>query len=208
MVAVSGTQYGCAARKDAGPYVCKGVLINRAHADESILAEIRSMLLSPESISAIQTEFARLTKVDQQGDDKRKAETRLSALQAEIERLVDAIATTGISEALRERLRHAETERASLKRIVNAPTTQPATVGELVAQYQKVVANLDAALKQDIVEAREILRELVAEMVIRPVAGGIWAELKTNPAAAFADNGISSTNVVAGTGFEPVTFGL
>ena len=69
------------------------------------------------------------------------------------------------------------------------------------------MADLDTALKENVLEAREILRDLMGAIVIRPEGREIWADIKQNPAAACAASGIS-TMVVAGTGLEPVTFGL
>jgi site-specific DNA recombinase len=209
MVAVSATQYGCATRKDAGVHVCPGILVDRQKADKRLLAEVRDMLLSPESIIELQREIKRLIEIETRGDDRKSAATRLAAVNAEIGRIVDALATVGVSAALTDRLKQAETEKQALQRITQAASTAPqvATVSEIAAGYRQLVLDLESALKSDVVEAREILRELLGPILVRPEGREVWADLKQNAAQAFAVSGIS-TMVVAGTGFEPVTFGL
>ena len=209
IVAVSGTQYGCAARKDAGVYVCRGVLIDREKADKRLLAEVREMLLSPDSISELQREIKRLVGTDAQDNDKQRALVRLAVLEREIERLVDGLVSVGVSPALTDRLKQAEAEKVTLQLCTSALTAvvHAPSVSELTAGYRQLVADLDTALKENVLEAREILRDLMGAIVIRPEGREIWADIKQNPAAACAASGIS-TMVVAGTGLEPVTFGL
>ena len=88
--------------------------------------------------------------------------------------------------------------------------------------YREQVSALHEALQDDTeatrLKAGEVLRSLVKEIILTPEAGelkidvrgdlaGILAiSLKTKTPAAGA--GVSQVEMVAGTGFEPVTFRL
>ncbi len=53
-----------------------------------------------------------------------------------------------------------------------------------MALYRQMVMDLESALKEDILKAREILRAILGEIIIQSEGAEVWAELKTNPAAA------------------------
>ena len=96
-------------------------------------------------------------------------------------------------------------EYANLQMLVWVPSTtahQVAGVPEIAAGYRQLVLDLESALKSNVIEAREILRELLGPVVVRPEGDEVWADPKQNAAQAFAVCGIF-TMVVAGTGFEP-----
>ena len=211
MVAVSARAYGCAARKDRGPAVCEGTLVRRDVAERRLLAEVREMLLAPESVAEMRAEVARLVEEQAQTGqaDQAAAQARAKALQAELGRLVEAIATVGVSPALAERLRRTEEDlRAARAAAAAMPGRGPAIDPDaVVAAYRELLADLGAAVSSDIGRARQILGELMGRVVITTGEDGeTFADLETTPAAVAA--GSVTLIVVAGAGFEPTTFGL
>ncbi len=124
VVAVSSHRYGCAARKDRGKVVCPGVLASRKETDARLLSLLRDELLSPGSVEELQREVDKIFADAKQhaGIDQESRAARTRALDAEISRLVDGIATVGVSEALAVRLRAAEAARAALS---NEPVALP-----------------------------------------------------------------------------------
>lgn len=199
LVAVSARAYGCAARKDRGPAVCAGTLVRRDLAETRLLSEIRALLLSPEAIAEMRAEVARAIaeQSETSQDDQRAARQRLATLEAELGRLVDAIATVGVSEALAERLRRTEAELAAARQAAALATHRPpvADPEEVVAAYRELLADLASAVSTDIPKARQILAELLGRVVIKSSPEGIFAELETTPAAIAAG---SSLILVAG----------
>jgi site-specific DNA recombinase len=202
MVAVSARAYGCAARKDRGPAVCQGTLVRRDVAEVRLLAEVREMLLAPESVAEMRAEVARL--VAEQGQtgqaDQAAAKARIKALEAEVTRMVDAIATVGVSEALADRLRRTEAELAAVRMsaataAARGPDIDPDAV---VAAYRELLADLGAAVSSDIGKARQILGELLGRVVITTGEDGTFAELETTTAAVAAG---ASLKLVAGARF-------
>jgi hypothetical protein len=120
VIAVSGCQYGCAAREDRGPAVCRGVYASRRTTDAQLLAGVRGSLADGKFISQAREIIASALNVAR--DDASGAEARKCALQREIRNLTDAIAQVGLSDALRHRLVAAE---ASLRRCSAEPPKRP-----------------------------------------------------------------------------------
>ncbi len=201
MIGVNTNRYGCAARKDRGRAVCEGLLIPRDETDRAILHCLKADLLSPRSLDQLRREVRALL-APPQIDYK----AQLNKLEDEIGRLVDAIASIGISPALTERLRVAELERARLRR--QQDESQPIEIDNLIERYRKMVADLEGAVRHDITRARTILTDLLGRIEIREKEEGIFA-LVGHPAANIAlAAGDPFLTVVAGAGFEPTTFGL
>ena len=71
--------------------------------DTRLLAELRDELLSPEALAIVQEQVTRII-AERQRQAARAVDTgraRLAEVEEEIERLVEAIAEVGISEALK-----------------------------------------------------------------------------------------------------------
>ncbi len=200
MIAISATRYGCHARKDRGPAVCEGFTISRRDVDQRLLSLVRDDLLSPGA--AMEFERAYRALMAEQGGDEKATRARAAALDGEIARLVDAIATMGLSDALQGRLRAAEAERAALRRPHPAALPAPRIREQLAA----LLVNLRTALERDAEQARMILAELLGRIDLEVRGEEVWARLETGRALKVAAG--RSITVVAGAGFEPATFGL
>ena len=172
-VAINQTKYGCATHKDRGPAVCPSrLLIRRDVADERIVGALRADLLSPESIACLQREVqARLSERQPRDHGKRIAE-----LDAEIRKLVDAIAAVGISPALAERLKKAEAER---DRLLNDKPPPPIKIDDVARRYRDMVARLDETLRSDVQQSRSILARLLGPVRIDQDDTGPFARIET-----------------------------
>ena len=206
VVATSGRHYGCAARKDRGAAVCEGVQARRDKVDARLLEAIREDMLSPASMAALHDAVREALAEHRRAaaEREREARKRVEDLDAEIARLVDAIAAVGISPALQARLQQAEAERAAVSESVSADAYADTLAGS-VQRYRKKLADLESALPNDVDRARELIRSMIgpSEMVARE--GQVWVEMETGRAALAV--GLSLVSV-AGAGFEPATFGL
>jgi hypothetical protein len=176
--AISARLYGCTVRKERGPSVCAGVFAPRRDVDARILSLLREELLSPAALAQVQRDVKDVIASAAEG--RRGDAARLADKEAEIARLVDAIARFGMSEALESRLRAAERERDAFRaaRNVDASSSRPSP--ETVATaYRRIIMDLKTCLEGDAARARAALQKLLGE--IRVVAQGdeVWAEVET-----------------------------
>ena len=77
-----------------------------------------------------------------------------------------------------------------------------------LARYKRQVMDLQSALTDDVGKARALLRELVGEITLTQDGEGVYAAIGQPAEAKKMGNGGLSMGLVAGTGLEPVTFGL
>lgn len=202
VVAVSRHSYGCAARKDRGRPVCIGVLVPRRQLDARLLSLVRDTLLSPEAVSAVQADAGRILAESQRESLQAVARTRgrLAVLEAEIARLVDAVAKVGHSDALQARLQAAEQEKAVLL-ATRLPAIPAGAIPALVAGYKRMVADLQRALGEDVPRARSLLQSALGAIKLVPEGKDVYAEVETNAGRLLLAAGGSTLEMVAGTCF-------
>ena len=200
MVAVDAAYYGCNVRMDRGATVCPGFRISRSVVDRRMLASLRDEILTPEAAALFEAEFRAQLEDDTAIDVARQ----LHELDASIARLVDAIASVGHSPAIAARLHDAERRREVL-RAVAAVKRKP--MPNFKEQFAQALLKLEETLKEDAQAARVIIGELLGRVTLEQRGKEVWAHLGSNEAQLTGTGGIPAT-VVAGTGFEPVTFGL
>ncbi|CAK0754912.1 hypothetical protein CCP3SC1_2420001 [Gammaproteobacteria bacterium] len=166
VVATSAGAYGRAARKDRGPSVCAGVMVPRELADKLLVGELRNMLLSPSSTEETQREVSWILSDEQVRADavSISAKARLSSLDEEIKRLVDAIVKIGISDALERRLAEEEGGGGTKKRFDLQSNVRRKTPS-LTTVYRKLVMDLLDALQDDVHKFREILKVLLGHIL-------------------------------------------
>lgn len=180
VVATSGRHYGCTTRKDRGAAVCSGVSAFRKDVDTTILNMIRNDLRAPESLAALKASIGEILRDRQQSVMSHTASSsgRRKELEAEIQHLVDAIATVGISPALRDRLKQAESELARLTAIQPTDITlRTISAADVLALYPKALDDLTSLLQSDVQKARELLRRLIGSPVLRAEAGIVLIEI-------------------------------
>lgn len=203
VVAIDKRFYGCTARHDRGPAVCAGIRFPRDKADVRLLGDLRDELLSP----ATQRDLERRLRAALQERGRAHRDTgaeirkRREALDAEIGRLVDALAQVGSSDAIVARLRAAEAEKKKLVALPVPIAAKEEPADKIVARFKKKMMDLKAELEGDVERARKIVAQLFGE--IRIVADGeqIFAEYESAAQRLLIASGGTPTNSVAGTGF-------
>ena len=186
-IAVPGTAYGCAAHKDRGPAVCRGVRAPRTITDRRLVAEIRAQVLAPAMLDAIAGRAREMIADARRraGVGEKAAQARRIALQGEIGRLVDAVAQAGLSSALLARLAAAEAELATLQASARAPAQVP-DAAEIVREIRETAAQLETALAGDVAGARRLLADRLGPIVLGERDGGVWAQTRIGPAMLLA----------------------
>ena len=207
--------YSCSVRKDRGPAACPSCLqVRRETVDSRLLAVVRHQLERPDAIVEFQTEVkAQLAAYNErEGDESKVARQRLPEVQAEIDRLVDAVASVGGSPALMKRLRLLETKMVALESAVSvADSKATPSIGDIVSRYQAMLAELQRRLESegDRERTRQILREMLGPItLVKDEGGAIYAEVKNPAEQLIAVGGVMPLTVVARAGFEPATLGL
>lgn len=204
MNAVDVRRYGCKNNKESGPTACAGTKIARKTADDRILGVVRAELLSPDAITEFQKAWKSIssTMASQKKQQNQSAAKRLGELEREIDNLVQAIATVGMSVALQARLAQAEAEKSSL--LARSPEAgqdhAPAPFNG--AKIKAAVLALEQHLAKDPQRSRELLAELLGDITVRQTSDGIFAELnEPRPRLLLAAGAL--LDVVAGAGFIP-----
>jgi DNA invertase Pin-like site-specific DNA recombinase len=197
MVAVSSARYGCAARQRHGETACQGYLIRRDVADLRLLAHVREELLTPAAAEAYEAAFKEAIAAHRQAADETALQSRQRELEGEIRRLVDAIATVGVSPALASRLTAAEAELEQLRQTLQA-LRRPAAVPNLRELFARKLLDLSTALLNDVGRAREDLRQILGTVKVALEGDLVYAVIQTGRVELMVGNGVS-TSVFAGT---------
>lgn len=230
---VSKDRYGCYRRKTQGKQECgNSRTISRQKLEARVLDRLRRGLMTPAFAAQFAAEVERLLKAERQEDGGHKAqlESRIAKAEAAIERLLDRLEGEEAGDALLSRLnaREAEVEslRAEIARLAEPSPLIIPTQADLEAIYRKQVARLEALLtgSDQMGAANALLREMLGEVRVQgdpDARDGMRVELRGEASALFqaADQTTKSApggafwsvcqiSVVAGTGFEPVTFRL
>ena len=183
-----------------------------------VLASLEAHLLAPDIVEAAVEAYregrARLNAERARG--RRNAERDLAAVDRRIAGIVAAIEAGGDARALAQRLNVLELERRSI--VYRLPTTPGADVVELhpqaAARYRAKVADIRAAISQGDAASEEAIgltRELVDRIVVHDSSAGVPLALElVGDLAALMGTAppVGATMVVAGIGFEPMTFRL
>ncbi len=201
--------------------------IRRAELDAMILNALRTQLMAPdlvaEFVTAFTEEWNRLLAERGAVDATRLRE--LDTVRRKLAGLIDAIADGMRAPGLQQKLDELEGRRAVLEtELAAAPGTPIRLMPNLADVYREKVTVLHEALTgADGTEALEAVRGLIDQVVVRPAEAGTGLEVELIGEIAamlrLAQGGLpssgldrvlfeSSTKVVAGTGFEPVTFRL
>jgi DNA invertase Pin-like site-specific DNA recombinase len=159
VVAVNPRLYGCAARKDRGPSVCPGVYGQRTIIDARLMGEARSMVLDPATLADLTDRTARAIKQRLKGTDHSK---RRDDLDAQISRVVEAIAAVGGSDALVTKLRELEARREAVPETVIVVPERSA----ILAACRETALHLADALKADVPAARRALADLFGPITL------------------------------------------
>jgi site-specific DNA recombinase len=225
---ISGKDYyRCAGQKERG--TCDNrVSVRKEPLETATLAVLQERLLTEEHVrlftAAFEREMQRLMREDSGRDDA--AQHRLKQVTTELDNLYKNLLAGLASPALRAMIAEREAERARLEARMGATTTRKPTATllphpVLAERFRSKVAALRQSLDDATIrsQAAAVLSTLIESVTIFPdESGGPEAEVvakvsdllgwATNDNAAPKGGVCSSIPVVAGTGFEPVTFRL
>ena len=223
-------RYGCATRKMKG--TCANTkTIGRQALEGRVLAGLKDRLLEPDALATFITAFEAEMKVLSGKPDRApiNAEKQKKQIEQKIANMMKAIEDGLYTEGMKARMAGLEAELRTLQ-TASTPAPKPAVerlaMPELPALFRKKVLEMERLLEVDATrsEAMELIRSLVSHVDLRPTADGrgMDAELhgelagilaaSEEPRPGLAGRGsksdVSQIVVVAGTGFEPVTFRL
>jgi len=140
---------------------------------------------------------------------------RQTALDGEIARLVDAVASVGISDAIAQRLKAAEAERSALTgRLTSTDTPADVVIDDAIRRYRRLLTRLKEVLgggaEADLAYARRILGDMLGPVDIGrdPQTGELYAEMEEPAARLLFTANEPVPGRVAGARFELATFGL
>jgi DNA invertase Pin-like site-specific DNA recombinase len=160
IIAVDRYTYACANAKDRGRAVCSGMRAPRRALHVAILRYLRVNLSGNDIRERIEVETEStlgLIKARLLAKDERRLK-RASELEAELNKIVDAIARVGVSTTLAERLKEGEAELAECRKAPQLVTFDSNLVGVIV---QRKLDELSAVLDRDIGLARSALWDLL-----------------------------------------------
>ena len=202
--------------------------IKRAVLEDLILDSLKHRLMQPDLVKEFISAFhAEINQRRQNLDVERKAKERdLIQVTRRLDGLIDAIADGLRTPGLKAKLEDLERRKAELERDLAKPhTSAPRLHPNLAELYRRKVANLRETLRDPKLrdEALDLLRNLIDQVVMRPIEDGFEIELvgdiaqmvecansqgQSKKRAALDEAAHCSVKLVAGAGFEPATFRL
>ena len=228
---ISNTRYGCSAARNAG--TCQNhKTIQRSVVEERVLSGLKNSLMHPDMIREFIAEFQREMQKQRLSTLSARAgvEHELDSVTKEINNIITAIAQGMFHPSMKARMDGLETDKARLAtQLTDLPEPEPITLHPGLADaYARTIADLVTALNADDTreEASDILRGLIEKIVLLPDAAApnghaiaLYGELgailslcgagdSTNANAHQVGGRFGQVTMVAGTGFEPVTFRL
>ena len=225
---ISKDLLGCSTARNKG--TCDNRLnIRRDALEASVLGGLRTHLMEPELFKAFCDEFTReVNRLRMERDaDIIHRRKELERIERELDKAIQAILDGVPGAKLKDRIGALEARKAELVELVSETRKQvPLLHPNMSEIYRRRIAALCNSLGDDDgkLEALEVLRTLVDQVALVPDGNELSIVLRGDLAAmlTFAANRkrpdllseagllglLSPVSVVAGTGFEPVTFRL
>ena len=225
---ISKDLLGCSTARNKG--TCDNRLnIRRDALEASVLGGLRTHLMEPELFKAFCDEFTReVNRLRMERDaDIIHRRKELERIERELDKAIQAILDGVPGAKLKDRIGGLEARKAELVELVSETRKQvPLLHPNMSEIYRRRIAALCNSLGDDDgkLEALEVLRTLVDQVALVPDGNELSIVLRGDLAAmlTFAANRkrpdllseagllglLSPVSVVAGTGFEPVTFRL
>lgn len=222
VAAGSGGQMYCSRRRETG--LCSnGTSVNRGRVEHRVLEGIEKHLAAPELIAEYVREYHRAFRALQleEGGKRRELEHRLAKVSTAIEKAIDVLLGDAPSRGVKERLASLEAERETIEDELAALTKSPVVfhpnAGEIyrtrIGELKRQLAEAD---EENRAAAIESIRSLVEKIVLHPRGKHQPVDLEIHGQMAgllaiSEQSGHSSPPqrvLVAGIGFEPMTFRL
>ena len=226
---ISSTHIGCSTARNKG--TCDNRLnIRRDELEARVLNALRGHLMDPALFEEFCDEFTR--QMNRRRMEARAgieaARSELRRIEREFETLMQALLKGTLpEERIKARSDQLEHRKAQVESALAAAEEPPPVLHPSMAViYRERVTGLYEALQQSGARAAasDVIRSLVSEIVLTPLAGELLVDLRGDLAGilAIASSGkqkpgvlseagpelLSQVMMVAGTGFEPVTFRL
>jgi site-specific DNA recombinase len=217
-------RFGCAGARERG--TCTNHLTIRGEdVESSILNGLKERLMEPALFEEFVREFT--AELNRQraalAGDKKAIERELERTSRQIDKLVEAIIAGADALAVNTKLKLLEAEKTSLEaKLAAAPDAVPLLHPALARVYRNAVEELERLIRHP--DTREqafgLIRGLIDAVVLTPTPGKLEIELRGDLASilALTEVGKRSTfspkekalqiKMVAGRGFEPLTFRL
>src|SRR5262249_38271345 len=223
---VSQRHVGCSNARNRGQTVCTNMLVMRRDTlENTVLAGLRTQLTEPKLVKEFIAEFhAEMNRLMREQDaEKMRQQREIETVSRQIRQIIEAIKAGMFHQSMKAEMDALEARKSALEAAIEmAPPTRPRLHPNLAELYrQKVVALHQALTKEDArQETTEILRSLIDEIRLVPdggkppfLRGGTRAAIwplptpKKPPRRRHDAAGVQVT-LVAGRGFEPLTFRL
>ena len=230
-IMISDTRYGCSAARNRGTCANRKT-IARKDVETRVLNGLQSRLMHPDLIREYITTWQQEMQMERQETlaARGEHERRLAKVLRDIENIVTAITEGMFHQSMKAKMDALEAERVNLEaKLAALPDLEPVAIHPGLAEtYARKVADLSASLNDPEArpEAAELLRGLIESVTLVPdpdVPNGHRIELRgelgailslcgsgiaANAKARSGATGNKQVTMVAGTGFEPVTFRL
>lgn len=167
MIAVNTRSYGCNAAKDKGRAVCKGFLVRRDLVEGRLLAVLRDDLLSEQAADKFQKYFREAVYKLAQLNKKEinHFSDRLTEIEIEIQRLLDAIVKVGISDNLAARLKKLEAQQKSIVEHINTQRNEMnIQLPNMKLLFKEALLRLNDVLDTNPEKARPILNSIFSQV--------------------------------------------
>ena len=221
---ISADLVGCSTARNKG--TCDNRKnIRRDRLEERVLNALRHHLMDPTLFKEFCDEFTReMNRLRMEGRasiDAAKAE--LGRLERQIKATVDAIADGMYHPSMKEKMSGLEARKTELESfLAEAEEPPPLLHPGMANHYRAKVSELYDALHEETeakrLKAGEVLRSLVKEIILTPEEGELQIDVRGDLAGILAVSlkaktptaraGGSQVEMVAGRGFEPLTFRL
>ncbi len=183
----SGQYYACSFHVNRGPSVCKNTRgVKRSLLEKRFLQVIREELFSPDAVTYITQRVNESLRAEVEGRRQLSAtrgdlEVQLRDALTELDHIREAIRRGLLSDLTRQMLDEAESRVRQLRARLDAPgDARLHALRVLPGVIQQRLEHLDRVLQTDVDEAREALRHLLGDIVVRPTPVGLVAELQGN----------------------------
>ena len=222
---ISAELVGCSTARNKG--TCENrTNIRRDVLEQRVLDALRHHLMEPELFAEFCEEFTReMNRVRSAGRHSIEvAQAEVKKIDRDLDMLVDMILRGGAADRLNAKMLVMEQRKRELEeRLAQATEPPPLLHPEMASYYRRQVGSLHELLRDghpaERLAATDILRSLISAIVLRPsdesleidVQGdlaGILEVASNAKSPAVLRAGLSQVELVAGTGFEPVTFRL
>ncbi|MCX2562300.1 recombinase family protein [Acetobacter farinalis] len=226
---ISKNHLGCSTARNKG--TCENRLtIRRDVLEKSVLNGLRTQMMDPALFKEFCDEFTReVNRLRmEKGADLATLKSELPKIERELNKAVQAILDGFASSALKTRMEQLEARKAEIEaRLAEAPCPPPLLHPNMAELYRQKIGVLHDSLQNEATGTQtiEAIRSLITRIRLIPENGELAIFLEGDLAAmlGFATNKKNATHhpdtgvlnkflvqdsLVAGTGFEPVTFRL